>query len=189
MTDGLARKRTSHDRSLGAISALRRINSRTVTLKLASLLLVLLTLLIPAGLSAQSGQQRARALGLLREGYRIRLGTVDSTFEGTLAGTNANEVRLSIGDSLRTFPAGSIEGLWVRRTHARRGAILGAAIGGVLLGSMTGLLTTALCESDCEGTRDFTAGFVLGGAVGAAGGFAAGVVAGSWILTWQREFP
>lgn len=158
-------------------------------MKLASLLLLLLTLLIPAGLSAQSGQQRARALGLLREGYSVRLSTVDGTFEGTLAGSSATEVQLSIGDSLRTFPAGSIDGLWVRRTHARRGAILGGAIGGLLLGAMTGLLTNALCESDCEGSRDFATGFVVGGAVGAAGGFVTGIVAGSWILTWQREFP
>jgi hypothetical protein len=35
-------------------------------MKLASLLFVLLTLLIPAGLSAQSGQERARALGRLQ---------------------------------------------------------------------------------------------------------------------------
>jgi hypothetical protein len=161
----------------------------TVTMKLASILFVLLTLPIPAALSAQAGQERARALGLLREGYMVRLGTVDGTFEGTLAGSSATEVRLSIGDSMRTFPAGSIEGLWVRRTHARRGAILGAAIGGLLLGGMAGLLSNAFCESDCEGVRDFAAGFVVGGAVGAAGGFVAGVVAGSWVLTWQREFP
>ncbi|HUF67003.1 MAG TPA: hypothetical protein VMM79_00030 [Longimicrobiales bacterium] len=158
-------------------------------MKLASLLFLLLTLLMPADLSAQSGQQRARALDLLREGYRVRLSTVDGTFEGTLAGSSAIEVRLSISDSLRTFPAGSIEGLWVRRTHARRGAILGGVIGGVVLGGMTGLLATALCGSDCEGAGDFAAGFVLGGAVGAAGGSVVGVVAGSWILTWQREFP
>jgi hypothetical protein len=122
-------------------------------------------------------------------GYLVRLAVGADTVRGRWLAPEGALLRVETDGAVRTLSIEDVDRLWVRRTEARRGAILGATAGAAIVGLVVGVLAEGLCETDCEGADDLIEGFAVGAAVGAVGGVIAGGVLGSWVLTWHPAWP
>jgi len=123
----------------------------------------------------------ARALPGLERGQRVRIRVNgDGLVEGLVLGSSERLVTIRSAGAATAIPAAVVDSLWVRSTHAGRGAL----IGGAVLGLGFGALGATVCPRECDVSsatafeRGGLIGIVLGGAIGAT----VGLTAPSWRL-------
>src|SRR5713101_741350 len=89
---------------------------------------------------------RARALAGLETGQHVRIRTNgDGLVEGQVLFSSENFVTIRSAGPATTIPAASVDSLWVRSTHAGRGAL----VGGATLGLFFGAWGATLCPAEC----------------------------------------
>ena len=128
--------------------------------------------------------RRARALAGLETGQHVRIRTAgDGLVEGQVLFSSETLVTIRSAGLATTVPAAGLDSLWVRSTHAGRGAL----VGGATLGLFFGAWGATLCPGECNVTsgtaflRGGLGGVVLGGAVGAIVGLA--------VHSWRLRLP
>ena len=149
-----------------------------------SLLGTIALLLLPATLASQDSLPSR--LRQLKQGQRVRLLTLTGyRTEGSIEAIASSPpvLRLEVPDS--AIPVGTIDSLWLRRTHAGKGAWIGALI----LGIPSAVFWTGFCEAVSEGqgcdALDVVAGLTLAGAVVGAG---VGALIGSTSARWELRY-
>src|SRR2546425_11975654 len=91
--------------------------------------------------------RRARALAGLETGQHVRIRTNgDGLVEGQVLFSSESFVTIRSAGPATTIPAASVDSLWVRSTHAGRGAL----VGGATLGLGFGALAAAVCHGSGE---------------------------------------
>ena len=119
----------------------------------------------------------------LRAGQTVRVRLSDGQrFEAGIVGVDSSPVVLRFAQSPQLVPISSIDSLWLRRTSAKRGAI----IGGIVVGALAFAAGAAECSIVGESDGCEAWGYVLlfsGG--GAAVGALLGAGIGSLFPRWQ----
>jgi len=128
--------------------------------------------------------RRARALAGLETGQHVHIRTAgDGLVEGRVLFSSESLVTIRSAGLATTVPAAGVDSLWVRRTHAGRGAL----VGGATLGLFFGVWGATLCPGEC----DISSGtaFVRGGLVGVALGGGIGALVGLAVPSWRLRLP
>ena len=127
---------------------------------------------------------RARALAGLETGQHVRIRTNgDGLVEGQVLFSSDSFVTIRSAGPATTIPAAGVDSLWVRRTHAGRGAF----VGGAALGLGFGALGATVCPGECN-ISSGTA-FVRGGVIGVVVGSTIGALVGLAVPSWRLRLP
>ena len=162
-----------------------------------TLLAVLAAAVMVSGRAAAQEADAPRDIDPLRRQCAGRAVRVSTSAGGTVRGQcgPVEDARLVVRDTagrVWEMPYNTVEGVWVRRTGTRRGAIAGGVVGGVVGGVWGGLVASALCG---EGRGDVNCGDdvllvgLLTGTLGGLGGAGVGAVIGSTTRVWVRIHP
>ncbi len=158
------------------------------------LLAALAAVMLGAGAAAAQDADSADAMARLRGACPGRPVRVATTAGGEVLGRcrAVEDARLVVamdGDSVRSLPLGTVEGIWVRRSGARPGADAGMLIGGVGAGVWVLLAASALCDGgqSCDG--ETAAATAISAALGAITGRLVGGAIGSTTRRWVRLYP
>ncbi|HST63440.1 MAG TPA: hypothetical protein VLK84_32310 [Longimicrobium sp.] len=158
------------------------------------LLAALAAVMLGAGPAAAQEADSADAMARLRGACPGKPVRVATTAGGEVLGRcqAVEDARLVVamdGDSVRSLPLGTVEGIWVRRSGARPGAEAGMLIGGVGAGAWVLLAASALCDGG-QGCGGETAVVAVGGAaLGALAGRLVGGAIGGTTRRWVRLYP
>jgi len=149
-----------------------------------SLLGTIALLLFPATLASQDSLPSR--LQQLKQGQRVRLLTLNGyRVEGPIEAIASSPPVFRFGVPDSAIPVGTIDSLWLRRTHAGKGAWIGALI----LGIPSAVFWTGFCDAVSEGqgcdALDVVAGLTLAGAVVGAG---VGALIGSTSARWELRY-
>jgi len=126
----------------------------------------------------------ARALPGLERGQRVRIRVNgDGLKEGVVLGSSERLVTIRRAGAATAIPAAGVDSLWVRGTHAGRGAL----IGGAVLGLGFGALGATVCPSECDVSS--ATGFERGGLIGFVLGGAIGAIVGLTVHSWRLRVP
>lgn len=170
------------------------MQKRTITAAFFSFVAAMSVITGSAGAqSAQNGsigvkrEALVSALGRQAGSTRIRVSHEQTETEGTFSRSTESALVVSNdngSDSAIRFDA--IDGVWMQKRSAGRGAKIGATIGAIGFGGLIVLAVNGMCESSNGCGGDAFAGALLGGAVGAAGG---GIIGGTLGLLVKRWVP
>ena len=132
--------------------------------------------------------QAGFVLARLQVGQRVRIrtnGGGGGFVEGWISNSpNFVTLRTALGSTI-AVPAPGVDSLWVRGTHAGRGALIGGAVAGIGLGAF---LASHVNQNNPYNARNTVAGglgLVGGGAVGAL----VGALIGAASPRWQLRVP
>lgn len=143
--------------------------------------------LLPAALISQDSLPSQ--LQRLKLGQRLRLLTVEGhRLEGRLGHVNHEPPALRLRPTNSIVGVGTIDSLWVGRSHAGKGAWIGA----LALGVPSAIFWSSFCNAVSEGqgcdALDVVAGLTLAGAaVGAGVGALIGSTSTHWELSYSRS--
>jgi hypothetical protein len=150
---------------------------------------VLITMVLLAPTAAWAQDPLENGVRRVSPGQLVRIKTQDGQLlEGRFSAFAPEPPSLQLTDRAGPLPAASIDSLWVRGTHAKRGAIIGA----LLLGVSSGIFWSSVCEYAGEGSGcdawGAVAGLTLAGAgVGAGLGALIGSASPRWRLRYARS--
>ena len=126
----------------------------------------------------------ARALAGLETGQHVRIRTNgDALVEGEVLFSSESFVTIRSAGPATTIPAASVDSLWVRSTHAGRGAL----VGGATLGLFFGAWGATLCPGECDISS--STAFIRGGLGGVVLGGAIGAIVGLAVRSWRLRLP
>ena len=124
-------------------------------------------------------------LARLQVGQRVRIptnGGGGGFVEGWISNSpNFVTLRTALGSTI-AVPAPGVDSLWVRGTHAGRGALIGGAVAGIGLGAFLASLVDQNNPYNARNTAAGALGLVGGGAFGALVGATIGAGSPKWEL-------
>jgi hypothetical protein len=130
-------------------------------------------------------QRTGVALASLRVGQPVRIRASGDGFVQGWISNSPNLVTLRTADGSRIeVPAPGVDSLWVRRTHARTGALIGGAVAGIGLGAF---LAYHMNHNPYTARNTVAGGLGLVG--GGVGGALIGANIGATVPRWQLRVP